>query len=89
MHDQDTIDREVIAQADDDTAWEEPIAVDRRNPGAIMLPPDLAARAAFFARLHRAPSIEAWLHRVIRERTDLEEAAYASLKRDLADRAAG
>jgi len=48
------------------------------------LPFELAARAAFFARLHREASVEEWLRRVIQERIDLEEAAFAGLKRDLA-----
>ena len=49
-----------------------------------MLPADLAARAAFLAQLHRTPSVEDWLRRVIQERVELEEAAFVGIKRSLA-----
>jgi hypothetical protein len=87
--DQEAIDRTVVAQAEDDSAWEKPVVVRPSRKAHVELPAELAARAAFFARLHRAPSLQAWLHRVVQERTELEEAAYASLKRDLAGRLAG
>jgi hypothetical protein len=44
---------------------------------------DLVARAAFFARLHIQGNVEAWLKRVIQERIDHEEAAFAGVKREL------
>jgi hypothetical protein len=44
---------------------------------------DLVARAAFFAQLHREANVEAWLKCVIQERIDLEEAAFAGVKREL------
>jgi hypothetical protein len=81
---QDDIDRIVIAHADDDSAWEKPIRVRRKKSASLAIPADLAARAAFLARLHRQPSIEEWLTRVIRERVELEEAAFAGVKRELA-----
>jgi hypothetical protein len=81
---QDDIDRIVIAHADDDSAWEKPIRVRRKKSASLAIPADLAARAAFLARLHRQPSIEEWLTRVIRERVALEEAAFAGAKRELA-----
>ena len=77
------MDRIVIAQADDDSAWEKPIRVRKAKPTSVPLPSELAARAAFFARLHREINVEDWLRRVIQERVDLEEAAFAGLKRDL------
>lgn len=77
------IDRVVVAQADDNSAWEKPVRVLRAKPTALHLPSEVAARAAFFARLHREASVEKWLTRVIQERIDLEEAAFAGLKRDL------
>jgi hypothetical protein len=43
----------------------------------------LASRAAFFARLHRESSPEHWIKKVIAERIDIEEAAFAATKRDL------
>ena len=82
------IDRVVVAQAEDDAAWEEPVRVERSEPASLSLPGDLAARAAFLAQLHRAKSVEEWLTRVIQERVELEEAAYVGIKQDLAARTA-
>jgi hypothetical protein len=78
------IDQAVIAQAEDDSAWEAPVHVQHTAPAALMLPADLAARAAFLAQLHRTPSVEDWLRRVIQERVELEEAAFVGIKRSLA-----
>ncbi len=78
------IDRIVVAQADDEAAWEEPIHVQKNRPTALNIPPDLAARAAFLARLHHQASVEDWLTRVIDERVELEEAAFSEAKLDLA-----
>ena len=72
----------VIEQADDD-AWEDPEFI-TRNGAAIELTADLAARATFLARLHRKESTKAWLADVIRERIELEEAAYSAAKKELA-----
>jgi hypothetical protein len=36
------------------------------------------------AQVHRASGVEEWLTRVIRERVELEEVAFAEAKRDLA-----
>lgn len=80
---EEQIDELVIAQADDDVAWEEPVRVKHPRPASMTLPPDLAARVAFFARLHREPSVENWLARIVQERVDLEEAIFAGLKRQL------
>jgi hypothetical protein len=80
------IDQLVISQADDDSAWEEPICVRRTESALVSIPADLAARAAFLARLHRQPSVEEWLARIIQERVELEEAAFVGVKRDLAAR---
>lgn len=82
------IDRIVVAQADDDSAWDDPIHV-RVGKGIQMpIPSDVAARAVFFARLHREPSVRRWLERVIRERLEMEEAAFSGLKRDMAAKGA-
>ena len=48
------------------------------------MPADLAARAAFLARLHREKSISEWLMRIIRERIEVEEEAFVEAKRDMA-----
>lgn len=78
------IDDFVTAQADDDTAWEEPVKVHKAQAASVSLPSELASRASFFARLHREASVEEWLRRIIQERVDLEEAAFGGMKRDLA-----
>ena len=81
------IDQIVVAQADDDLAWEKAVRVRRAKPASLSIPADLAARAAFLARLHRTTSVEDWLTDVIRERVELEEAAFIGVKQELAARA--
>ena len=80
------IDNIVVAQADDETAWGKPVRIEKVKTASVLLPASLATRAAFFARLHREKNIEAWLERIIQDRLDLEEAAFADLKRELATR---
>jgi hypothetical protein len=53
----------------------------------MSLPPELAAKAAFFAQLHNMPTAEAWLKSIIQERIEFEESAFAGLKRVLEKRA--
>jgi len=77
------IDQTVIAQADDDSAWEKPIRVRRTKPASVAIPADLAARAAFLARAHHAKNVQQWLAQIIRERVELEEAAFVGAKQDL------
>lgn len=78
------IDDLVVALADDDNAWEEPIQVHKTVPSSLRIPAELAERAAFLAKLHRARSLEAWLTRIIEERVELEEGAFLQAKRELA-----
>jgi len=80
---QEETDRIVIAQTNNDSAWEKPVSVRKAKSKSVMLPSDLADQAAFFARLHREKSLANWLKRVIRERLDIEEAAFASSKKEL------
>jgi hypothetical protein len=79
------IDEIVIAQANEDDAWEEPVYVTAAASTAVSLPPQLAVRAAFFAKLHNMTP-GAWLQQVVEERLDFEEAAFASLKRVMENR---
>jgi len=81
---EDEIDEIVTAEADDQTAWDKPIRVRRPKGANVPLPSELAARAAFFARLHRESSVEEWIQRIVHERVDMEEAAFVQLKRELA-----
>ncbi|MBI4963646.1 MAG: hypothetical protein HY913_10250 [Desulfomonile tiedjei] len=80
---EEEIDSMVVAQADNDSAWEEPIQVRRTKAASLSIPAKLAARAAFLAKLHREKSIEEWLTRIIRERIELEEIAFSEVKREL------
>jgi hypothetical protein len=79
---QDEIDARVIAQAEDDSAWEPLVHVSRKR-AAIGLPGNLAQRAAFLARLHRERNLQSWIERVVRERVELEERAFTQARREL------
>ena len=79
------IDRRVIEQADDDSAWEKPVKV-KRDKTSLTLPANLAARAAFLARLHRKASLDEWLTDVIQERVELEEAAFADARQAMSSK---
>jgi hypothetical protein len=81
---QETIDRLVASQADDDLAWEPPIRVRRSKPASLLIPGELAARATFLARLHREPGLSTWVERILRERVELEEIAFSKAKKELA-----
>ncbi len=83
---EEEIDGLVTDEADNDVAWERPVRVQRSKTSPVSLPSELAARAAFFARLHRATNVEAWVQRVLQERIEMEEAAFAELKRELVER---
>jgi hypothetical protein len=80
---QESIDRRVISQSENDSAWEAPVRVKRARPASLSIPGDLAARAAFLARLHRAADLETWVERVLRERIELEESAFSEAKKNL------
>lgn len=83
---EEEIDELVIAQASDEDAWEEPITVEREFPTNVSLSPDLAARAAFFAQLHKMP-VASWLESIIQERLAFEESAFAGLKQVMENKA--
>jgi hypothetical protein len=51
-----------------------------KSPTTLSLPSELAARATFFAQLHKKTSVEDWLWSIIQERIDFEEAAFAGLE---------
>lgn len=77
------IDEIVTAQANDDSEWEKAVHVRKTKPTDISIPPVLAARASFLAKLHREKNLEKWLTRIIRERIDIEESAFAEVKREM------
>jgi hypothetical protein len=82
--DQEGIDQLLVAQSEDDQAWETPIRVKRSKPASLSIPGELAARAAFLARLHKEAGIDKWVERVVRERVELEELAFTEAKKKLA-----
>lgn len=82
--DQEAIDRLVASQSEDDSAWEPSVLVKRSKPASLSIPGELAARAAFLARLHREPGLGKWVERVLRERVELEEFAFSEVKKRLA-----
>jgi hypothetical protein len=78
------IDALVVSQSEDDSAWDEPAAVSRSKAASLSIPGDLAARAAFLARLHRESGVDKWVERIVRERVELEESAFNEAKKKLA-----
>ena len=81
---QNQIDRVVTAQADEDSAWQEAIVVKRPKSTSLSISSELAARAAFLARLHREGRVDKWVERIVRERVEIEESAFTAAKRTLA-----
>lgn len=83
---EEEIDQAVESQADNESAWEQPIQVRRVKPAPLSIPAELAARAAFLAKLHKEKNTEDWLTRVIKERVELEEVAFTEAKREIFSR---
>ena len=81
---QEAIDQLVIAHSDDESAWGPPIRVKKSEPASLSIPGDLAARAAFLASLHHEAGVDKWVERILRERVELEELAFAEAKKELA-----
>jgi hypothetical protein len=81
---QTEIDRFVIARADKDSAWEKPIVVRQPKSRSLSIPAELASRAAFVAKLHKESRVDKWVERIVRERVEIEESAFAAAKRNLA-----
>jgi hypothetical protein len=81
---QDQIDQFVIAQADQDSAWEKVVSVRRSKSTSLSIPADLAARAAFLAKLHHESHVDKWVERIVRERVEIEESAFTAAKKTLA-----
>ena len=83
---EEEIDEIVERQADDDSAWENPIHVQWIKlslevlPFPVSLPSELFERAAFFAELHGEPDTENWLMHVIQEQIEFEAAVLVHLE---------
>jgi hypothetical protein len=82
--DQEKIDQVVISQVADDSAWGPPVHVRPPKTASFSVPGELAARAAFLARIHHETRVEKWVEKVLRERIELEESAFKTAKRQLA-----
>ena len=78
------VDRVVTAQADEDAAWRRAIVIKRPKSTSLSIPAELAARAAFLARLHRESPVDKWVERIVRERVEIEESAFTAAKKNLA-----
>ena len=83
---EEEIDRVVVAEAEDDSAWEEPIRVQKNKAASLPIPAELIERASFLAKLHREKGAKEWLTRIIRERVELEEIAFAEVKREIKEK---
>ena len=81
---QDQVDRFVTVQADEDSAWEKSVVVRRPKSTSLSIPAELAARAAFLAKLHRESGVDKWVERIVRERVEIEESAFTAAKKTLA-----
>jgi len=81
---QGQIDERVTAQAEQDSAWEKVVSVRRKKSTSLTIPADLAARAAFLAKLHRESGLAKWVERIVRERVEIEESAFTEAKKTLA-----
>ncbi len=81
---QDQVDQFVTAQADEDSAWQKAVVVRRSKSTSLSIPAELAARAAFLARLHRESRVEKGVERIVRERVEIEESAFTAAKKTLA-----
>jgi len=81
---QEQVDQLVTAEADDDSAWQKTIVVRRPKSTSLSIPAELAARAAFLARLHRESGLDKWVERIVRERVEIEESAFTAAKKTLA-----
>jgi hypothetical protein len=80
---QEQIDRFVTTQADKDSAWEKATVVKRPKSKSLSIPAELAARAAFLAKIHRESHVDKWVERIVRERIEIEESAFTAAKRTL------
>jgi len=80
---QEQIDRFVTAQASEDSAWGKPIMVRQSRSKSLSIPAELAARVAFLAKLHKESRVDKWVERIVRERVEIEESAFAAAKKRL------
>jgi hypothetical protein len=80
---QEDVDRLVAAQANENSAWQKAIVVKGAKSTSLSIPAELAARAAFLARLHHENRVDKWVERIVRERVEIEESAFTAAKKAL------
>lgn len=80
---EEEIDNIVESQADDDSAWEQPIEVHRAKTHTFNNPGRVGGARCFPGKTAQEKSIEAWLTRVIKERVEMEEVAFTEAKREM------
>ncbi len=71
---EEEIDEIVIAQAEDDEAWEKAIKVDKSKTLSLLISSELTARATLLAQLHQETNVEKWLINIITKEIEREEA---------------
>lgn len=76
---EEEIDRLIIAEADNMTKWEKPIAV---KPTSIRFSPSIIEKAKYLAKLHKARGYQTWLKQVVEERIKQEEKLLLDFKRE-------
>ena len=81
---QEAVDAVVVSRTEEESGWQAPMTVKRSEPASLSVPGELAARAAFLARLHHEPSVDRWVERIVRERVELEELALTQARKKLA-----
>lgn len=81
---EEEIDELVVAQANDDQAWDAPIQVrPAAHSTSIRLSSEMIQRAKFFAQLHGQRGYQSWLKEIINERIQSEERMFTAIKRDV------
>jgi len=78
------IDRFVTTQAGKDSAWDKAIVVRKPKSKSLSISTELAARAAFLAKLHKEKHVDKWIEQILRERVEIEESAFAAAKKTVA-----
>ena len=81
---EETIDRLVTLEAEDESALRVPVRVKRSKPASVSIPGGLAARTRCLAKLHHEPDVGRWIERIVRERVEKEERAFTKAKEELA-----
>src|SRR5438067_13026851 len=77
---QEQIDQLVTIQADEDSAWEKPTVVRRPKSMPLSISGDLAALAAFLAKIHRESGLVKWFELIVRVRVEIDVSEFTDVK---------